>query len=84
MAPRERIEIPQSGWAASAARGHGLSGRDGASQLSKTSDNKSPFKSPLLDSQLVIVQTGFDFKYQQRRKHARETWFPASKQELDR
>ncbi|KAK9908931.1 hypothetical protein WJX75_004855 [Coccomyxa subellipsoidea] len=28
--------------------------------------------------------TGFDYKYQQRRKHARETWFPASQVELER
>ena len=31
-----------------------------------------------------LCQTGFDLKYQQRRAHARQTWFPATEQELER
>lgn len=30
------------------------------------------------------VQTGFDYKYQQRREHARSTWFPSNEQEMQR
>ena len=30
------------------------------------------------------VQTGFDYKYQQRREHARATWFPSNEEEMQR
>lgn len=30
------------------------------------------------------MQTGFDHKYQQRREHARATWFPSNEQEMQR
>jgi hypothetical protein len=33
---------------------------------------------------LFSLQTGFGEKYTERRQHSRETWFPATQQELDR
>ncbi|KAK9905686.1 hypothetical protein WJX75_004632 [Coccomyxa subellipsoidea] len=33
---------------------------------------------------LVAVMTGFGKKYAERREHSRQTWFPATQQELDR
>ena len=32
----------------------------------------------------IDMQTGFDYKYQQRREHARATWFPSNEQEMQR
>ena len=33
---------------------------------------------------LVLVQTGLDKKYRDRREHARATWFPSNEQEMQR
>lgn len=49
--------------------------------LGKTSATKN-IGSPLCNKHCDITQTGFDRKYQQRREHARKTWFPATEEEL--
>ena len=94
VSPQASAVQPDQEGAESAKGGHGPGGSDGeapwvsapivAAGAAQDCAALQSLVAGQLAEQRVREQTGFDKKYQERRFHARQTWFPASAQEVDR
>lgn len=93
VATRERNPGSQPSQSASSSRGHCTSCSHGMLPFLKWWRSccatvfflrrcVSDLLQPYCTQSLCYLQTGFDRKYQQRREHARKTWFPATEEEL--